>query len=340
MLLNTDYIQPAELTGYARASLADREINRFNLSQWLPSVPIDDLSYRFTKGGEGLTEAASFRSYDTESQIAARPGLTRSTGELPPISRKIRLGEYDRLRQRKADESIRNSILSDAERMVRAVQARMELARGDALVNGTITLNENGVIATVDFGRAAGHSVTAGTPWSTVATADVLADMIAWRSVYVDSNGEAPGAAVMSNTVLGYLLRNAGFRALAASLTGTPSMITQTAVQSVMDAHGLPPIYTYDAKVTVGGVSTRVIPNDVFLFLPAPTTDPDGTDLGATLWGTTAESLDERYAVEEAPGIVAGAYSTEDPIAIWTKAAAIGLPILANPDLSFKADVA
>jgi hypothetical protein len=42
----------------------------------------------------------------------------------------------------------------------------------------------------------------------------------------------------------------------------------------------------------------------------------------------------------EEPGIVAGSYEDEDPIALWTKASAIGLPILANPDLSMVADVA
>jgi Phage major capsid protein E len=338
MLLNTDYFQPAELTGYARASLADQEQNRFALSQWLPSQPIDDLDYRFTRGGEGLTEAATFRSYDTESPIASRPGLTRTHGSLPPISRKIRLGEYDRLKQRKADNQIGDAILTDTDRMVRAVAARIEMARGSALVNGSVALAENGVTATVDFGRSGTHSVTAAVTWATAST-DILGDMLTWRDTYVNSNGEAPGSMVMSRTVLGYMLRNEGFRQLVSTVAGTPSRVSRDSVNAVLDSHELPPIYTYDVQVKVNGSATRVIPADVFLYLPAPTGDPEGTDLGATLWGTTAESLDPTYAVEEAPGIVAGSYSTQDPIAIWTKAAAIALPVLVNPDLSFKADV-
>lgn len=344
MLLNTDYVAPAELTGYVREAAANQPVNQFNLNQWLPDRYIDDLQYRFTRGGEGLIEAATFRSWDAESAIGSRPGVTRITGDLPPISRKIRLGEYDRLIQRRAgNEAVRNGLLSDAERMTRAVAARIELARGDALINGSVTINEGGIASlSVDFGRRASHSVTAAVSWATAST-DILLDMITWYDVYVATNGVPPGAALVSQTVLGYMLRNEKLRTQAATVAGSPSIVSRAALNAVLEAHGLPPIYVNDARVNVAGTSTRVIPIDTFSYLPAPgsPTDPEGTDLGATLWGTTAESLDSRYAIEEGdqPGIVAGVYATEDPIAMWTKAAGVGLPVLANPDLTFKADV-
>lgn len=337
MLLNTDYITPTELTGFVREALADRQQNQFTLSRWLPNRLVDDLDYRFTRGGEGLVDAATFRSYDAESPIGARPGLSRVSGELPPISRKVRLGEYDRLRQRHLDQQVTDALMTDAERMTRAVAARVEMARGDALTTGKVTIAENGVTATVDFGRAAGHTVTAATPWSTVASATPLADMITWRDTYRATNGENPGVALISTTILGYLLRNAEIRALAATVAGTPTIVSQAAVAQVWEAYGLPPFEIYDAQVRVAGTATRIVPADKVLLLPAA----GDTELGATLYGTTAESLDPAYGVEgDEPGIVAGVYSTQDPIALWTKAAAISLPILANPDLSFAADVA
>lgn len=346
MLLNTDYVDPAELTGYTRAALQDLEINRFTLSRWLPHRPIDDLLFRFTAGGEGLTEAATFRAYDAESPIAARPGITRVTGELPPISRKIRLGEYDRLRNARAsDDRIREAILDDATRMARAVAARLELARGEALTSGQLVLAENGVTATVNFGRAGGNTVTAAVLWSTVATATPLQDQLAWQQAYIDLNGEPPGAALTSTQVLGYLLRSAEMRGLLAANGVTPAVATQAGINSVLQAYGLPPIYTYDARVNVAGVAVKPIPANKFLYLPAPVdpTSVDGTDLGAVLLGTTAESMELGYGLAsgvEQPGLVTGAYATQDPVAIWTKAAAIGLPVLANPNLSFAATVA
>jgi hypothetical protein len=345
MLLTTDYYLPVDLTGYVRAALADLPINQFQLARWLPNRTIPDLSYRFLKGTGGLTETAVYRSFDAESPIGSRPGVTRVSGELPPISEKIPLTEYNRLRQlANPDPAIRAQILSDVERLVRKIAARIEVARGDALVNGSVTIAENGVIANVDFGRSGSNSVVAGTPWSTTGSADPLTDMLTWQQAYIDANGVAPGAALTSTTAVTYLLRNAALRSDLGSVAGTPTVITQQQLRNLLDAHGLPPIFTYDAKVSVAGAATRIIPADKFLYLPAPGDpgNPDGTDLGATQWGTTAQSLDPRFGLtgEDAPGLVAGNYTDEDPPTVWTLAAAISLPVLANPDLSFVADVA
>lgn len=344
MFLNTDYITPAELTGYARAALKDLPDNQFALASFLPNRDVDDLEYRFVRGGEGLVEAATYRSYDTEAPISSRPGLTRVAGELPPISRKIRMSEYDRLRQRKLDGAVAGQIERDSLRLIRQVAARIELARGEALADGKITLAENGLVATVDFGRAAGNTVTAGTAW-TPSAGTPLTDLLAWRDAYIAANdGVEPGAILTSNTVINVMLRNEEFRNFAGNLIGgVPNLVTRSVLDQILSAYGLPPIVEYNVQMNVNGVTKRVIPADRVLLLPAATTpdNEDGTDLGATLWGTTAEALSQDYEIDEteAPGIVAGAYETKDPVALWTKASAISMPILANPNLSFSADV-
>lgn len=343
MLLHTDYIEPAELTGYVRASLADQDRNAFVLDQFLPHRFVNDLDYRFTRGGEGLTEAATFRTYDTEAPIGSRPGVSRVSGELPPISRKIRLSEYDRLRQRaNGNEDVIAGLLSDAERMARSVGARLELARGDALVNGSVTIDENGVTATVDFGRDATHTTAAGTSWATVATATVLSDLVSWFDIYVATNGVAPGTLLTSTRVARLMQRNEEvIDAIEGSAAGR-TRVTQAELNALLESEGLPQVTTFDAQVRVGGTATKIIDDDKVLFLPSPGSpdDPDSSDLGASLWGTTAESLEAEYGIEgDEPGVVAGVYGTEDPVALWTKAAGIGLPVLANPDLSFMSDV-
>jgi hypothetical protein len=127
------------------------------------------------------------------------------------------------------------------------------------------------------------------------------------------------------------------------NVAGTPTIVSAAQLNQILDAYNLPPLHVYDARVKVSGNATRVIPDTVALLLPPPVdpTDYEGTQLGATFWGTTAESLDPRYGLEsgQEAGITAGVYTEEDPISLWTKASAIALPVLANPDLSFKAVV-
>lgn len=336
MLINTDYATPQELSGYARGALADLEQNQFTLSQWLPSVTVDDLVYRFTRGGEGLADAATFRAYDAESTIGKRPGITRVSGELPPVSRKIRLGEYDRLRQRNLDSGITDALYSDAERMAMAVAARIEVARGQALVTGTVAISENGFIAAVDYGRSGGHTnVAPGVLWSTPATATPIADLLTWVDTYVaTNNGLRPGAILMPTAVRSAMLRTAEVRGYAAANGVSPSIVTPAVLAQILSAFDLPQIYLNDTQVNVNGSATRVIAAKNVVMLPAP----GQSQLGGTFWGTTAESLTSDYSgVGE--GIVAGAYDTKDPVAMWTKAAGIALPVLANPNLSFNAVV-
>lgn len=339
-MLIWDGIDPVELTGYVRAALADRPQNQFELERWLPNTPVLDLEYRFNAGGQGLLDAATFRTFDAESPIGARPSTMRKSGELPPISRKIRLGEYDRLRMRNANDEIRNGVFNDAARMMGQIRTRLELARGEALWSGQLALAENGVEATVSFGRAGGHSVAPGTLWSTVASATPLTDELAWIDTYVASNGVRPGVAVTSSTVMSYLMRNAEYRALIGRNGFVPSRVSQTDVNDIRGDYGLPPLFVYDAQANVAGVATRVIPADKFLYLPAPGS-AEGSELGATLYGVTAEALElDGLAGSDEAGITAVAMKEFDPVAIWTKAAAIALPVVANPNLTFVADVA
>lgn len=337
MQLIDEYATPAELTGYARAALADRPENDFSLDRWLPNRTINDLSYRFTRGGGGLTEAATFRAYDASSDVAYRPGGARVSGELPPISRKIPVGEYERIKRRNLETQnaeIRDAMLDDGVRLARQIAARMELARGEAIFNGSVVLNENNVQASVDFGRAAGHTVTAGTAWSNPA-ADVIGDFQAWLEVYNDSNGGDPEYGLISRAIWMALKRNTQLRGLSTTGATAPSVLTDSLLAAILADHGIPPLVRYDAKVNVGGVSTRITPNDKLAFLPA-----QGDALGQTLWGVPVEADDPRYGLAgDEAGIAVGGYKTEDPQTVWTRATAIALPVVAAPDLSFVADV-
>jgi hypothetical protein len=343
MALIYDLADPQELQGFVRTALAEEERNRFVLSQFLPNLNIDDIEYRMARGTLQDQDAALVRAWDTESPIGSRQGVQRMMGELPPISKKIRLGEEERLRRRAlergSNQPLVDAIFDDAANMARAVAARIEMFRGEALYSGQLAINENGVNTTVDFGRDAAFDVAPGILWSTTATATPIQDEQAWIATYNDENGTNPGLALTSTRVVNYLLLNAQYRQMAAQNGITPAFLSLSGLNQIRATYDLPPIVKYDVKVRVNGTATRVIPDDRFIYLP-----PAGEPLGRTMFGTTAESLElvgaQQIAVDQAPGMVAVVEKTYDPVATWTKAAAIALPVLVNPNLTLAADVA
>lgn len=59
MPLWTEILEPAELTGFARASLQAREDAQGSLERFLPNTHVDDTHVKFEIGENGLQEASA-----------------------------------------------------------------------------------------------------------------------------------------------------------------------------------------------------------------------------------------------------------------------------------------
>lgn len=350
--LYDEFVSAAELTGYARDALDEAAENEFRLAAYLPNRMIDDLRYALESGPVGLLDVADYRAFDAEPTFGRREGIKAIEGSLPPLGRQMTLGEYDALIMRGAEEKVRDLLLRDAEKIAKIIGRRMEVARADALVNASVTIGtqaqaENGLRLSVDFNRKAEHEVAAAEVWSEYDTAQALDELIAWRDVYVDTNGRLPGSILTSERVVRALLRNEQIRDAIYGTTAGATRIRKGDLDALFADEGLPPIYIYEARKTsvVNGarVTSRIIPDHKFLFLPAPGA-PNGGDgeMGTTLWGTTVEAQLPDYGIEpgEEPGVVVGAFiERKTPVRVDTIGSAIGLPVMVAPDLSFVADV-
>ncbi|GAA1457024.1 major capsid protein [Nocardiopsis exhalans] len=334
MLLTHEFLPAAELTGFARAALADLDTNQFRLRSFLPDLETDDIFYSIELGSTaGLTKAGEYRAWDTEAPITSRAGLRKAMGEIPPISRKIPLAEYAQLMQRRQEERVTSLIQRDTITLVRETAARVELARADALVHGKVRLRELGV--EVDFGRRTEMSPTAGTPWDQPG-ATPLSDLIAWAEDYARINGAAPSVLLASRRAMGLLLRNEEIRGAiyGGQVNSAPSFVSHSQLDTALNAFGLPSLSTYDAQMEVDGKAHQVLPASRVLMLP-------DSDLGHTLWGPTLEAMSSDYGIEDGaePGIVVGTYRQQDPLNLWTRSNAVSLPILGRPNAAFSATV-
>lgn len=338
-----ELILPAELTGYARESLAQYEQSLGTLAHWLPNRLVPDLVARFFVGRTGLTPVASFRAFDAETPLGSLQGLQRMTVELPALGQKNRVGEYDLIRQRNGDMRdtvVLNSVLRITDGLVRAISDRLEYERGQAIENAALNINDNGFLQSADWARSSSHNVTAD--WSDP-NASIIDKLDAWRTLYIADNGVEPGALVTSTKVVSRIARSTEFRNLQSSLVGAPTIVTRESVNSVMASFGLPQFTIYDRQLNYGGTVGRVLSDNKVFMLPAAVNpnDDSGTQFGATFWGQTLEADEPDYGLEsaEAPGIVAATWKSKDPIGLWVHAAAIGLPVIANADLSIAATV-
>lgn len=343
MPLWTDLIDPETLTGYARASLEDYELRKGTLAVYLPYREISDIVARFVAGQTGLVDIARFRAYDAEPEVGRRPSGKRVTLELPALGMELPVTEYEQLRLRGqvSDESALVTIQTATTTAVRGIADAIERLRGIVLATGKATIAQDNYTSDDDFGRSAGHTVTAPTLWSSTSVSRLdylrlLAD------TYRDDTGDEPGSIVMSTRV---------FRAMAAGdefqtqlINGGARNPTAQQVRDTVAGAGLPDITIYDRRVSVGGVTTKCLPDDILLMLPAPVdvTDFQGTELGATWWGRTLTSTDSAWDIAdvEQPGVVVAVWKHEKPpMGLEVIADAIGLPVLANADLSLAAKV-
>lgn len=345
MPLWTDLIDPATLSGYARASLNSYEANRGTLTPWLPNRMVPDVNVRFVKGSTGFVDAASFRAYDAEPTIGRRPAAGRVTLELPALGQGLPVSEYDQLRARNPgqvnDQQVLEAIYSATDAVVRATADAMELMRGTVLATGRATINTGGFSLADDFGRSAGNAPTAPTLWNANG-ATPLSDLELWADVYRNANGVDPGSIVMSRQAWRLLANSGQFSTL---LPGggirQPSLAD---VNTIVEGAGLPTITIYDRRVQVNGTIQSAVPKNIVLMLPEAVAGDDwqGTDLGATFWGATLTSSqpDWQIAPVEQPGIVTGVWRNDrPPMGMEIIADAIGLPVLANADRSLAATV-
>lgn len=329
-----DYITPAELTWYAREvpSPANLLLERF-----LPAVQINHIEAEI---GEIIrtNRAAKFRSWDTPVGIGRRDSVETRRMRIPPLGQKLPVTEQDMLALSLARTggndraAMLDEIYNDTDNNVRSIYNRLEIARGDVLMDGKFTLeDEDGLTLEADFGLHADNDVApAGALWSDAANAAPLQDLRAWMKAYAELNGTRPGYMIAGEAVISALEASEEVRQ-AVSYGGNilKPFATDAELAGIFSTNRFPAIIPYDTVIDWDGTNKRVIDDNKVIFLP-----PNPADLGITAFGITAEALalmnstNPQLTFQQAPGIVAVTTREGDPPKVWTKAGATAMPLL------------
>lgn len=353
MEIYDQFITPVELTGMIRQALTDLNENQFTLSGILPNVTVADITASFLTGQLGLAEASVYRSFNAETPIGRREALSRASFNLAPLGEKIPLDEYHSMRLRHIDSDMQSVlepfIARDVQRLARNIGARFEIARGDALYNGRVTINENGVSQVLDFGRDDDAAIVLGAggygpKWTDHANSTPINDLITSNEAYNAKNGQYAQEIHMPRAMYLHMVQSEQIRGQVYPLASSAPLVSNDQANNVLSQFGLPPIRldvdqtTKVVNANGVGVTTRITPANKFLMVsPGETLPGEGTSLGATFLGQTAEASLPEYGLApgDQPGIVAANWYSKDPVTYWTHASSLGLPVLREPNLAF-----
>lgn len=321
--------------------LKERQYPKMLGEELFPERKEDDLEFDILKEGSRLPVVASVHAFDTEAEIG-----TRETEEMAIeaclIKRKMQLKEKEVIKinhprtEKELKQVVKRVYEKDIDNLVMSVKARIEVMRMEIISKGTVTLNENGIHATIKYGVPETQQVT-NVDWSSE-TSNPINDIITW----VNTMDSKPARALTSTTVLSKILTN---KNVINALFGkdTTRIPTVADLNAYLASLQMPKIYTYDEKyrkLNADGKTyqkLRYFPENAFAMLP-------GYELGETLYGPTAEEIrlvnDPTTEIVEVGKILAMIYDEgKDPVATWEKVVATAVPTCPYADELFQAEI-
>ena len=310
-----------------------------------PDVKTQSLQAEYLRlaSGAALPVIASVHAFDTEAEIASRPALDKVNIEKLFIKRKINQTEKMRLLRNNgvnSDDAIVDYVFDDMGRLADAVKTRTELAKMEVLATGKMTIDENSLNLAIDFGVASentNHSFN----WS-AADADILGDMQTVVDMAAEK-GQAITGIVISSKVLRQMRNNTRIRTYIFGSAGAGTLVTKAQLQALFgEQFGFTEINVNDLRYgqenAAGAItSKRFFPENKVSFICKAANGSVGTGL----WGVTPEeeSLGQYTEKSAKQFITLTQWATPDPVAVWTKASGLFIPVLPNPDGLFIATV-
>lgn len=294
---------------------------------------------------------AQFHGFDTEAQRTFRVPVDTHNIEKGLIKVKINQSERMRtlVRTGVQENALYDYVINDGVRLADQVFTRSKVAKNEMLATGKVTIKENNLDLTVDYGVPTSQT-NLTLDFSENATKDIpsqLQDIVdAALSVGVTLTG-----IYTSKTVLTKLRQDAAIQKAINGNIGAGALVrVQQLNDYLADEFGIIQIVTndltYGSDATIGAdgrpviTSSRYYPSDKITFFA---TNPGGK-LGTGLWGNPPEIDAARfYDVSTEPSVSPFVYVMQwmetDPTVLWTKASGLFMPVLFNPNSLFIASV-
>lgn len=297
----------------------------------------------------GIPVMAQFHGFDTEAQKTFRVPIDTHNIEKGLI--KVKINQSERLRAlRRAgverEDALYDYVLQDGIRLADQVITRTKVAKNELMATGKVTIKENNLNLTVDYGVKEAHTQYV---LDLTQDADVAAQIQAILDEALD-NGVIISGIMTTNKVLTKLRNNKFLQIIINGTAGAGAQLTRAQLDNYLAAEfGINTIITndlrYGASAEIGADGRPVInqnryyPENKITFFA---TNPAGK-LGTGLWGDSPEADAAQYYTVGgsvvSPYVYIMQWMETDPTVLWTKASSLFIPVLFNPDSLYIASV-
>ena len=325
----------------------------FNVTR--PSDPIDGLfddeltenlvaRWNYIANEYQIPQMAQFHAFDTVAQKSVRAPIDQRNIEKGLIKVKRNTSELLYELQGKGvntEQALYDYVMEDINTLADEVITRTKVAKNELMATGKVTVKENNLELTVDYGVPDENTTLeldfgAGAAKSVPDQIQDIVDMAADKGVTI--NG-----ILCARSVLSKMRQNVAVQKAINGMYMEGVLVTQAALLSFLDSeYGITRVVINDQSYsTPWGVgsdgrpvtnSTRYFPKDKISFFGTG----NGMRLGSGLWGIPPEEQIARFGVETGssninPYVYVTQWAEKDPAVVWTKASGLFMPVLFNP---------
>ena len=296
---------------------------------------------------------AQFHGFDTEAQKTFRIPVDTHNIEKGLI--KVKMNQSERLRELKnsgvqGDQNIYDYVMNDGLRLADQVVTRTKVAKNELLATGKVTIKENDLDLTVDYGVPNAH-LALTLDFGAGAQSDIPTQL----QNIVDgaaNEGVTITGIVLPRAVLTKLRQNEAIQKAINGAIGAGALVRRSALDAYLsEEYGINTVITNDLTyATPNGFDAsgrplvtqhRYYPYNKVSFFGTNV----GGRIGTGLWGDPPE-LDAANgfsggvaASSASPFVYISQWTETDPAVLWTKASALFMPVLYNPNALYVASV-
>lgn len=285
---------------------------------------------------------AEFHGFDTEANKAYRIPVDHHSIEKGLI--KVKIDQSERLRALmnsgvSGDQELYNYVMDDGARLADRVITRTKVAKNELMAYGKVTIKENNLDLTVDYGIPADQL---DFEFDFSEDADIAAQIQAVIDL-ADEKGVIINGILTSSKVLNKMRNNLGLQGAINGSLMRGQLITNDQLESYLDREfGISKVITNNLSYGVGqGIDPatgrpsvskkKYYPENKITFFSTNL----GGKLGVGLWGNTPEQDVAKYfgAAKTAanPYVFITQWAEKDPAVLWTKASSLFIPVLYDP---------